>query len=217
MNPNDAIREQILRYFYDRNATATSRHGKKGSAVKISDVKRELRERYSLSQQQVMSNLTYLIDREWIKTFEIEKTVTVKGGTIPSAVTWFVITAQGIEKIEGDSDFKPQDRYAGINITATGSNIITLGDGNVVNAEFRQLHAELNALKDAVTSSGTLTDGQKLDVAADIESIKDQLAKSEPNKSVVRQLWSGVERVVTGSEFVDLMSRAGPAIAAFLS
>ena len=41
-NPNDAIRQHILRYFYDRNAQATSRFGKKGSAVKISDVKREL-------------------------------------------------------------------------------------------------------------------------------------------------------------------------------
>lgn len=40
-NPNDSIRRQILRYFYDRNSSATSIYGKKGSAVKISDVKRE--------------------------------------------------------------------------------------------------------------------------------------------------------------------------------
>ena len=46
MNPNDNIREQILQYFYDRNAAATSRTGKKGSAVKISDVKRELKQRH---------------------------------------------------------------------------------------------------------------------------------------------------------------------------
>ena len=39
MNPNDRIREQILQYFYDRNAAATSKTGKKGSGVKISDVK----------------------------------------------------------------------------------------------------------------------------------------------------------------------------------
>jgi hypothetical protein len=63
-NPNDAIRQQILRYFYDRNAQATSRFGKKGSAVKISDVKRELKAQAGLTQQQVMSNLTYLLDRE---------------------------------------------------------------------------------------------------------------------------------------------------------
>jgi hypothetical protein len=39
MNPNDEIRHKILRYFYDRNASATSRQGKEGSAVKISVAK----------------------------------------------------------------------------------------------------------------------------------------------------------------------------------
>jgi hypothetical protein len=46
-NPNDEIRAQILRYFYDRNAGATSRYGKKGSAVKISYVKKELKSAHS--------------------------------------------------------------------------------------------------------------------------------------------------------------------------
>ena len=49
---------------------ATSRYGKKGSAIKISDVKRELKARHELTQPQVMANLTYLIDRGWIKTVE---------------------------------------------------------------------------------------------------------------------------------------------------
>lgn len=110
MNPNDQIRRQILQYFYDRNNSATSHYGKKGSAVKISDAKRELKDRYGLTQQQVMSNLTYLIDRKWINKNEIEKTVQVKGGTVPSTVTWYQISALGIEKIEGDSEFKPKEK-----------------------------------------------------------------------------------------------------------
>jgi len=52
MSPNDEIRRMILRYLYDRNASATSRVGKKGSAVKISDVKRELKELHGLTQPQ---------------------------------------------------------------------------------------------------------------------------------------------------------------------
>jgi hypothetical protein len=55
---NDTIREQILRYFYDRNSNATSERGKKGSQVKISDVKKDLKALYGLTQQQVMSNLS---------------------------------------------------------------------------------------------------------------------------------------------------------------
>jgi len=55
---NNDIRTVMLRYFYDRNRNATSSRGKKGSSVKISDVKRELKASHSLSQQQVQSNLT---------------------------------------------------------------------------------------------------------------------------------------------------------------
>ena len=197
MNPNDRIREQILQYFYDRNSAATSRTGKKGSGVKISDVKRELKKRHGLKQPQVMSNLTYLIDNEWVKTFDIQKTVTVRRGTVPSTTTFYEVTAKGIDRIEGGSQFEPRSRYAGISITATGSNIITLGDGNVVNSEFNDLHRALGDLKDAITSNQVLDESQKLNFAVDVESIRDQLAKPEPNRGVIRQLWGTLENLAT--------------------
>ena len=93
MNPKDKVRQQILKYFYDRNTNATSKYGKKGSSVKISNAKKELKGLYGLTQQQVMSNLTYLIDKGWINISNIEKTVQTKAGTIPSAVTWYEISA----------------------------------------------------------------------------------------------------------------------------
>ena len=197
MNPNDHNRKQILQYFFDRNATATSRTGKKGSAVKISDVKRELKERHALTQQQVMSNLTYLIDNDWVKTFDIKKTVTVRRGTVPSTTTFYEITAKGIDRIEGGSQFEPRSRYAGITITATGSNIITLGDGNVLNSEFSDLHQALGDLKEAITSNSDLDESQKLSLAVDVESIRDQLAKPEPSRGVIRRLWGALENLAT--------------------
>jgi hypothetical protein len=125
-NPNDEIRRTILKYFCDRNANATSRFGKKGSAVKISDVKRELKTLHELTQQEVMSNLTYLIDRGWVNTVDQEKTVATKGGpTVPSLVTFYEVGALGIERIEGPSEFQPRDRYPGINIEAVGANVIS--------------------------------------------------------------------------------------------
>jgi predicted transcriptional regulator len=198
MNPNDEIRHQILQYFYDRNSNATSRMGKKGSAVKISDAKRELKEAFGLKQPQVMSNLTYLIDNGWVKTIDIEKTVKVKGGTIPQTTTFYEISAKGIDKIEGGSKFEPRQRFAGININATGQNVITLGDGNVVNAKFADLHSALEELKAAVTES-SLDESEKFDIAIDIENIKDQLAKNEPDKTIVRRLWSSLEKAATVS------------------
>jgi hypothetical protein len=212
-NPNDSIRQQILGFFYNRNAHATSRFGKKGSAVKISDVKAELKALHGLTQQQVMSNLTYLIDRGWVKTIDQEKTVTTRGGTaIPSVVTFYEITAQGIERVEGPSQFEPPDRYAGININATGSNVITLGRGNYVNANFQQLSKSLSEFKEAVTQCDELSDETKLEVAVDIETIKDQLVKTRPDTDVVARLWSRIEQMSAVAGLAGFVTQIAPLI-----
>jgi len=191
--------------------------GKKGSAVKISDVKRELKDLHGLKQQDVMSNLTYLIDNTWVKTIDIEKTVKVRGGTIPQITTFYEIAAKGIDKIEGGSQFEPKERYAGINITAMGENIITLGDGNIVNAQYSVLRDTLDQFKEAITNSIKLSDGDKLNIAADIETIKDQLAKPQPNKTIVAQLWSGLEKAAVVSGVADAYQKVAPYIHALLS
>jgi len=211
-NPNDVPRAQILRYFYDRNANATSRDGKKGSAVKIGDVKRELKERYGLTQAQVMSNLTYLIDRKWIETFGVEKTLIVPGGTIPSVAKWYEITAAGIDKIEGESEFAPRDRYAGINIQATGSNVIAAGNGNIVNVDHSQLFAELSKLKEAVSESDELSEAQKLDIAVDIETLNAQLAKANPDVDVTERLWARIEKAATMAGLVQFVVGIAPLV-----
>jgi hypothetical protein len=65
--PNNEIRRLMLHYFYNRNKTATSSMGKKGSAVKISDVKADLKAQHGLTQQEVQSNLTYLLSQGWVE------------------------------------------------------------------------------------------------------------------------------------------------------
>jgi len=60
---NNEIRTIMLQYFYDRNDAATSARGKKGYSIKITDVRKELKASHGLSQQEVMSNLNYLLSQ----------------------------------------------------------------------------------------------------------------------------------------------------------
>ena len=213
-NPNDSIRRQILRYFYDRNSSATSIYGKKGSAVKISDVKRELKGAHGLTQQQVVSNLNYLLDRGWVKELKVEKEVTLRGGTttVPSVTSFYEITAKGIDRIEGGSEFEIRERYGDINVNATGANVITLGDGNIVNAEFNDLRMELDELKRQIVKSN-LSDEQKLEAAVDIETIKDQLAKPTPDPVVTSALWSRIEKAALLAGLGEFVANVGHLIA----
>lgn len=189
---NNEVRRIMLHYFYERNRNATSTRGKKGSAVKISDVKRELKAAHGLTQQEVQSNLTYLISQGWVEEQKVEKSITARGGTvIPSSTSFYQITAAGIDKIEGEGEFT-MPKFHGIKIEATGQNIITLGDGNQINAQFNDLGSALVELRDAITRSA-VEEAQKLALVADIDTIQSQLAKPVPNKGIVTAAWETVK------------------------
>lgn len=218
MNHNDIKRQQILKWFYARNANATSHRGKKGAASKISDVKKGLKENYSMKSADVVSNLTYLIDKGWINKEEVEKTVRTKTGTtIPSTVTWYQISSAGIDKIEGESEFQENHRYAGININATGQNIVTLGDGNVIHADNQKLDRELASLKAKIATSDELDEAEKLDTSVDIETLRDQLVKAKPDRTIVQHLWARIEHVATINDFSEAVTRIAPLIVGLLS
>ena len=69
---NTEIRTIMLQYFYDRNTAATSARGKKGYAIKITDIRKELKANHNLSQQEVMSNLNYLLSQGWVEEDKVE-------------------------------------------------------------------------------------------------------------------------------------------------
>jgi hypothetical protein len=212
---NNEIRRIMLQYFYERNTNATSARGKKGSAVKISDVKRELKASHGLAQQEVQSNLTYLISQGWVEEDTVEKTFTAPGGTvIPSSTSYYKITAAGIDKIEGPGEFT-MPKFHGIKIEATGQNIITLGDGNQINAKFGELGGALAELRDAVTQS-VASEAQKMELVADIDTIQSQLAKPEPNRGIVKVAWEAVKLAATIDGCTALVQKVSDLIAGFL-
>ncbi len=208
---NNEIRHLMLQYFYDRNKNATSARGKKGSAVKISDIKKELKAAHQLTQQEVQSNLTYLISQGWVEEDTVEKSFTAPSGTVvPSSTSFFKITAPGIDKIEGPGEFT-MPKFHGININATGQNIITLGDGNQINAQFSELGEALVELRDAITKSES-PEPVKMSFVADIDTIQSQLAKPEPNHSIIASAWESVKVAATIGSCAGLVQRIGDLI-----
>jgi hypothetical protein len=203
---NTTIRTLILEYFYKRNQNAMSAMGKKGSAAKISDIKSQLKSQQGLTQQEVQSNLTYLISQGWVEEKQVQKQVRASGGTIiPSVTKYYQITAAGIDKIEGPGEFT-MPKFHGIKIEATGQNIITLGDGNQINAQFGELGRSLADLRTAVTKSSA-PENEKMNAVADIETIQSQLAKPQPNLGIVRAAWETLKGAAVLSGSADLVHK----------
>ena len=205
----------MLRFFYDRNCNATSVRGKSsGAAVSISVLRANLKTSHGLSRQQVVSNLTYLLSQGWIEEKPIAKSfATPRGSIVPSITTYYIITAAGIDKIGGASEFM-RDRFEGIRIHATGQNIITIGDGNQIEAKFKDVGEALAELADAIKSSHQLDEAAKLELVADINSMQDQLAKNKPNNGVLQSLWAGVETAARVVGIVEAVSKVEAALKA---
>lgn len=209
------VRRIMLQYFYNRNKNATSARGKKGSAVKISDVKKELKASHGLTQQDVQSNLTYLISQGWVGEDRVEKAFTTpRGAEVPSSTSFYQITAAGIDKIEGEGEFT-MPKFHGIRIEATGQNIITLGDGNQINAQFNDLGTALVELRDAITRS-SVSEAEKLSLVADIDTVQSQLAKPAPNKGIIAAAWVTIQGAAAIDGCAQFVTKVTGLISGFL-
>lgn len=214
--PPAEIRQLILDYFYARNKNSKSLMGKKGAAVKISDTKSELKAIHGLSQQEVQANLNYLISQGWIEERIVQKQITAKGGTIiPSSTTFYQISAAGIDKIEGPGEFTMK-KFHDIKIEATGQNIITLGDGNQIEAKFQHIGDALTELRKAIAGSDA-DENEKLSYVADIETIQSQLVKTAPNRTIIKAAWESVKAAAAINGCSNLVADVGVMIGLLVS
>ncbi len=214
---DDEVRWIMLQFFYDRNKNATSRIGKKGSAAKISDIRAALKSSHGLKSQDVQSNLTYLLSQKWVEEITISKNFTTKSGVaIPSNTNYYIISAVGMDKISGPSEFT-RDRFEGIKIEATGQNIITVGDGNQVNAVFGELSEALGKLRHEITKATPLSESDKLEAVSDIDTIQAQLSKSQPDKTIIERAWDNINRLASVVQLADAAKKIIPIIAAHLT
>ena len=214
---DDEIREIILRYLYRRNQNATSRRGKNtGAAVTISVMRSDLKASHGLTAQQIHSNLTYLENQGWVQDQPVTKSVMTSSGVIPSTTSYFIITAAGIDRIGGPSVFT-RDRFKGIKIEATGQNIITLGDGNQVNAQFKALGESLGELRKAIKESNKLTEPEKVDLVVDVDTLQTQLGRTAPNRQLISQLWKGINRAASLAGLAEIAAKVGGFVSGLLS
>lgn len=210
----DEIRDIILRYLYDRNQKATSRRGKHtGASVTISIMRADLKASHNLSAQAIHSNLTYLESQGWVEDRPETKSIPTSRGTVmPSVTSYFIITAAGIDRIEGPSSFT-RDRFEGIKIEATGQNIITLGDGNQVNAKFEALGEALSELRQSIMHSSMLNETEKLSLVVDVDTLQTQLASPRPQIPLISKLWEGINRAASVAGLADAAVKVGVLIA----
>jgi hypothetical protein len=211
---DDEIRELILKDLYEVHKNARSL---KTARKSISELKRQLKQ-HGLSEKEIVSNLDYLISAGWVKVEqEVFEFRTPKGFIRKNEKQYFKISDAGINYFEGASRFqKIEKSFSGINVTNIGG-VTVLGDSNIiVNKSYVDLYKELSLLSDIIRKSEQLTDTDKLNYVAEIETIKSQLMKPKPDKNIIKQAWGKLKSLATVAGIAAFFERAAKLIGAFI-
>jgi hypothetical protein len=207
-NPHDMVRDAILRHLYTVHSRARN---PKTAGLKITELRQALKPQ-GLKQQEVASNLDYLVQKGWVReVVEIRTFTTPRGTTQQAEKRTYKISDSGIDRLEAASLYKAAPAGAHINISNI-HGVTVVGEGNVVNATFMDLSRVLSDAKAAIVTEPQLSDRQRLETIADIDSLQSQLQKPDPDKSVIQKLWSGIEKVAAVGTVVEFVHRAAELI-----
>jgi len=169
---NDTIREHILTALHNIHTKARSRSSQ---MVGIRDLAQEVKTiEPSLKENQVASNVTFLVQNGFVEEVPIENYFAKKqfGGAKPTYK--YRLTREGLAYFDHGSKFDKSSVFAGIgDISGNGNNII-IGNQNSItsisNTKYSDGHRLAEDLRRRVNALGELTDEEKISIQSDIET-----------------------------------------------
>ena len=114
-NPNDDVRDAILRHAYEVNQRSRS---PRKAAIGIRDLNKAMKSKHGYKQQDVSSNLVYLIEKGWItETTEHSSFSTPAGSVRTQEKRSYRISASGIDRLELASAYQKSPASPAVNVT----------------------------------------------------------------------------------------------------
>ena len=209
-NPNDQRRDELLRFLYQRHKHA---RGIAKIPIGIRDLQREMKHEHAMTQQDVASNLDYLVQVQWVREVVKERSITTKGGMkLGQEQVRYKISDIGINHLEAGTMFKKPQVGSAVNITNV-QGVTVVGDGNIVNTSFTDLSRALDDLDGALSVCERLSDEQKLDAAGDLSTIRTQIGKKNPNPRIVAAAWESLKAMSTVAGATQLVQQISQLVA----
>ena len=209
---DDDVRSAILEYLWKawKNPRGMDSH-----KLKISQMESDLKKN-GIEKKYVIRNLHYLIETGLVIEEIKESQFHTETMSIPTEKKRYRISKDGIDLFEGTSKFQRSNRLAGINIGDVKNSVIILGDNNIVRNVNKELFEALNELGAHIRISSEISDDEKIDHQADIDTIKAQLMKSKPDKGIVGKAWSALKAVATINGVISFYTKVAPIVEALI-
>ncbi len=203
----DELRVKVLEYFY--NAYKSPR-GMCSYKIPISKATAGLKDQ-GLERKDVLRAMIYLVETQWLKKETEESQFYTGKQTVTNKKDFYKISSDGIDYFEGLSQFRRENKLAGVNITNL-QGVVAIGDNNYIQNEFTDLFRLLDALGKQIRLSEEIDDQEKIIYQAELDTIKAQLAKPKPDKDIVGKAWSALKAVATIGGVVGFYTKIAPVI-----
>ena len=184
----DEIREKILSALYRIYNSARSRDTQ---LVGIRDLSAEVKtELLEIKEKQVFPNTEFLVQNGYVEEVEVKNFYAESkfGNSKPSIKNR--LSKDGLAYFEHGSKFDKSSVFAGIGDITGDGNTIVIGNRNNItslsNSQYEEGHRLAEDLRRHVNALGELSDEQKISIQSDLETIKSQLAKQIPDKSILQ-------------------------------
>ncbi|MCJ7425217.1 hypothetical protein MUP01_13260 [Candidatus Bathyarchaeota archaeon] len=99
-----------------------------------------------------------------------------------------------------------KETHTFINITNI-QGVTVIGEGNYVHSQYSDLYQSLDLLGEGIRQADRLSDEAKLNYQAEIETIKSQLLKPNPDRSILKTAWNALKGVATVGGVVSALEK----------
>lgn len=189
MITEDSIREKILEALFSVHNKARGRDSQLAGIRELAqEVKKGIPE---IKENQVAANATFLVQNGFIEEVEVKNFFAQSkfGNSKPSYK--YRLSREGLAYFEHGSKFDKSNTFAGIGDIAGNGNYIIIGNQNsitsITNSQYSDGHRLAEDLRRRVNALGELSDDQKIAVQGDLETIKSQLAKQNPDRGIIEK------------------------------
>lgn len=207
-NQFDSIRRAILEYLDEVMSKAKNENLARETGVVI----QKTLKKQGHENNQVNQELIYLVERGYVK--KASKTTIGYASKQKLTTVKYYISSKGRDYLHGASEeFKTSNYFGGINIQNI-QGAIAIGSSNVaiVHKPHLNLYQALDDLKEAVLNEKSLSDEDKSEYVADIETIKNQVSKKNPSVVIVKTAWLGLSTLSTIEGLIQFVERVKPLI-----
>jgi len=202
-NPDDALHRAILEYLLELHRTHKGTHGRETFGREVVAV---VRKRTGATLGHVVASLVNLVQSGFVHE---RRQLHVLPGGGSGELELYGIAQRGAQRIDADLDVTgPIPAQDATVVEQSGVTTVFLDDDARVGAAHNDLSAILATLARIIEVDRELSETARRDALGDVETVRAQLSKTNPDHRIISIAWKGVRMAATVGEAAMLFRQA---------